>query len=56
MTGVELVLAASALVVLAIKIKRLRWGPSGGEIEFEPSGKAVQAFVTGVVKGIAGRV
>jgi len=55
MTGVELVLAAGALVVLATRIKRLRWGPEGGEIVFEPAGKAVEAFLAGLLKSLPGQ-
>ena len=48
MTGVELVLLAGALVVLAMRIKRVKWGQS--VVDFEPSGEAVKAFVTNLVK------
>jgi hypothetical protein len=52
MTGVELVLLAGALVVLAIRIKRLRWGDK--EVEFEPAGEAVATFVAGLAKAVGG--
>ena len=55
MTGVELVLLAGAIVVLAIKIRRIKTGPDGVELNFEPSGEAVKAFVTGLVKGATGQ-
>lgn len=46
MTGIEVVLLAGALVILAMRIKR--WGP----VEFEPANEAVKTFVAGLVKGI----
>ena len=48
MVGVELVLLAGALVVLAMRIKRVRWG--GAAFDFEPSGDAVKAFVSNLLK------
>lgn len=54
MTGVELVLLAGALVILATRIKHLSWGGSGAStIDFEPAGDAVKTFIAGLVKGIA---
>jgi hypothetical protein len=54
MTGIELVLLSGALVVLAMRIKRIKWGNSGTTIDFEPSGDAVKAFVTSLVKSVGG--
>jgi hypothetical protein len=51
MTGIELVLLAGALVVLAIRVKRIKWGDR--QVDFEPSGEAVSTFVAGLAKGIA---
>jgi hypothetical protein len=53
MTGIELVLLAGALVVLAIRIKRVRWGDK--QVDFEPSGEAVSTFVAGLAKGVTGQ-
>jgi len=50
MTGVELVLLTGALMVLAMRIKRIKWGGAEKEVEFEQSGDAVKAFVTNLVK------
>jgi len=52
MTGIEVVLLAGALVVLAIRIKRVRWGHH--EVDFEPAGETVASFVAELVKRIAG--
>jgi hypothetical protein len=52
MTGVEVVLLAGALVILAMRIKHIRWGQSGAAIDFEPANEAVKTFITGLVKGI----
>lgn len=54
MTGVELVLLAGALVVLAMRIKRIKWGRSEKTIDFEPSGDAVKTFVGTLVKSASG--
>jgi hypothetical protein len=51
MTGIELVLLAGALVVLAIRVKRIRWGDK--QVDFEPSGEAVSTFVAGLAKGVS---
>jgi len=53
MTGIELVLLTGALVTLAMRIKRIKWGGGGGLIDFEPSGDAVKAFMTDLVKSAA---
>lgn len=45
MGGPETVLLAGALVVLAIKLKELRWGPEGGRISFYESAETVKAFL-----------
>jgi len=49
MTGVELVLLTGALVILAMRIKRIELGKSGGTVDFEPSGQAVKTFVVELV-------
>ena len=46
LTGVEVVLLAGAVVILAMRIKR--WGP----VEFEPANEVVKTFVAGLAKGI----
>jgi hypothetical protein len=52
MTGVETTLLVGALVVLAMRIKRLRFGST--LIEFERSGEAVKTFVSGLTKSVGG--
>jgi hypothetical protein len=52
MTGVELVLLAGALVILAIKVRKVQVGPV--TIALDPAGDAVKAFAAGLVKGVAG--
>jgi hypothetical protein len=48
MTGVELVLLAGALVILAIRIKEIHFGDK--KVVFDPAGKAVEAFVAALPK------
>lgn len=50
MTGVEVVLLAGALVVLAMRIKKIAIGSH--VIEFYPSGDEVKTFVAGLAKGV----
>lgn len=52
MTGVEVVLLAGALVVLATRIKSVRWGGAGGSVDFEPANESVTTFLAGLVKGL----
>ena len=52
MVGLELILLAGALVVLAMRIKRLRVGRT--VIDFEPAGNAVSTFVGGLAKSVGG--
>ena len=49
MTGVEVMLLAGALLVLALRIKHMEWGSF--KIDFAPANKAVQNVVTGLIKG-----
>jgi hypothetical protein len=50
MTGVEVVLLAGALVVLAMRTKHIGWGSTS--IDFEKAGDAVKTFVAGLVKAV----
>jgi hypothetical protein len=54
MTGVELVLLSGALVVLAIKIKKIRWTKDGVVIGFAESGDVVKSFLAELVKNMMG--
>jgi hypothetical protein len=54
LVGVELTLLAGALVILAIKVKEIRWGKDQGGIQFEPAGEAVKTFVAELAKRIVG--
>jgi len=46
------VLLAGALVVLATRIKSLKWSGSGGSVIFDPAGNAVKTFLAGLIKAI----
>ena len=52
MAGVEVLLLTGALVILAIRLKRISWGRAGGSVEFAPASTAVKTFVTGLVKAV----
>jgi hypothetical protein len=52
MVGPELVLLTGALVILAMKIKEIRWSKDGGGITFHDSGNAVKGFVLNLLKTI----
>jgi hypothetical protein len=52
MTGIETALLVGALVILATRIKRIKWGSSEGSIDFEPAGNAVKTFIVGLMKTI----
>lgn len=52
MTGVEVVLLAGALVVLAMRIKHVRIGSF--VLDFDPANDAVKTFVAGLVKAGGG--
>jgi hypothetical protein len=54
LTGAELVLLSGALVILAIKIKKIRWTKSGGEIGFSKSGDVIKSFLAGLMTKITG--
>ena len=54
MTGIETVLLAGALVVLAVKIKKLQWTKSGVVISFTKSADVVKSFLSGLIKGNMG--
>ena len=45
-------LLAGALVILAIRIKKIRWTDQNKEIEFDKSGKAVEGFVSNILRKI----
>jgi hypothetical protein len=47
----ELMLLTGALVILAIKIKSIKWGPKKKEINFYESSEAVKQFLTQLLKG-----
>ena len=51
----ELMLLTGALVILAIKIKKVSWNAKGGQVDFESSAGVVKNFVAGLFKSILGR-
>ena len=50
MGGPETILLAGALVVLAIKLKDIRWGSKGGRISFYESSETVKAFLLSLLR------
>lgn len=50
MTGIELLLLTGAIVILAIRIKEIRWSEEEKKITFYESGEAVKSFITGLLK------
>lgn len=51
----ELILVSAALVILAMRIKEIKFERKNKRITFYPSGVEVKAFVSGLVNSIASR-
>jgi hypothetical protein len=46
----ELLLLTGALVILAIKVKKIKWGQQQGEVTFFEATEPVKAFIVGLAK------
>ena len=47
----ESLLLTGALVILAIKVKKISWGKGKKEITFYEAGESVKSFIVGLLKG-----
>ncbi|PYS48935.1 MAG: hypothetical protein DMF68_11585 [Acidobacteria bacterium] len=52
MVVAETMLLTGALVVLAMKLKEIRWSKKEKVIKFDKAGKEVKSFIVGLLKGI----
>ncbi|MCW3474595.1 hypothetical protein [Limobrevibacterium gyesilva] len=50
MAVTETLLLAGALVILALKLKKISWGAGKGEVAFHPPGEVAKSFLLGLLK------